>query len=147
MWSLMQWQPGCWCAAVLKLCDQHIVWENEDQGTRYPDQWMFSLWRPMRESKPFIRPDAWGLTIGHPREELRNLVGDAANVYMLQDGECLWSSWLTIPQVCDRYEPWLTTAIEETITTQRAAERARYLQWYGSEQMQFNQFLKKVLPK
>lgn len=114
-------------------------------GTRYPEQWMFVVWRPMTEAKPFVRPDAWGLTIGRPEPELQRLVGQGAEVYLLADDECLWSAWLTIPQICERYEPWLTSAIEEALGVQRAAERARCVDWYGSEQAQFNKFLKQVL--
>lgn len=145
MWSLIRWQPGCWCAAVLKLTDQHVVWESEDEGTRYPEQWMYALWRPTAQSKPLTRPDIWGLTVGHPRVELCKLVDSPSNVYLLSEEECLWSSWLAIPLVCDRLEPWLSTAISQKITEQGVAERVRYARWFGDEQSRFNRFLNGVI--
>jgi hypothetical protein len=50
------WRPGCWCAAMLKLCDVHVV-EREHEDTRYPEQWMAVLWRP----------DGWAFTVGSPQ--------------------------------------------------------------------------------
>lgn len=141
-----EWVPGCWSAAVLQVSEQHIVWSDpeESEGTRYPAQWMFVLWRPFDETRPFRRPDAWGLTIGHPREEVARTVGESGTVYVLQDSECLWSSWLTIPLVCDRFEPWLTTAIQAAIQAQQTTERHRYARWYGNERTEFDQFLRRV---
>lgn len=98
----------------------------------------------MDEVKPFVCSDAFGVTVGHPRQELLKMAGGGVNVYLLQDRECVWSSWLVRLQVCERYEPWLTNTIEHAATIQRVVERARYAQWYGSEQDHFNRFLRKV---
>lgn len=141
-----EWAPGCWSAAVLKVSEQHIVWSDpeESEGVRYPEQWMFVLWRPFDEPRPFRRPDAWGMTIGHPKDEVAKMVDNLSTVYILPDKECLWSSWLTIPLICDRFEPWLISAIQMAIQTQQAAERGRYALWYGNERTVFDQFLQRV---
>ncbi|KJA11107.1 hypothetical protein RP29_07425 [Acidovorax temperans] len=107
---------------------------------------MFVVWRPMTQQLPFVRPDGWGLTIGHPKQQLAKMIPPSDTVYILQDRECLWSAWLSIPLVCERYEPWLTTAIETAQTQQRSAEQSRWAQWYGNEQDRFQKFISQVVP-
>lgn len=145
MWSLSHWAAGCWCAASLRICEQLIIPHSEEEDIRLPEQWMFVLWRPMSEPRALGRPDAWGLTVGHPGQELARLTGDGGNIYLLQDDECCWSSWLSIALICERHDPWLTSAVEGCITAQRAAERDRFMRCYGSEDVQFNRFLRRVL--
>ena len=41
-----QWSPGMWCGAALQLCDQHVVDVSKEKAIRYPEQWMYVLWRP-----------------------------------------------------------------------------------------------------
>ena len=138
------WASGCWCAAALKLCDERIEWEADD-GVRFPEQWMFVVWRPMTQPFPFVRPDGWGLSIGHPKQQLVKMIPPSDTVYILQDRECLWSAWLSIPLVCERYEPWLTSAIETAQAQQRSAEQSRWAQWYGNEQGRFQKFISQVI--
>jgi hypothetical protein len=136
-----EWHPDCWCGAALKICDQHIDEGNEFEDYRYPEQWMYLLWRPTDRFVPFMRPDGWGLTIGHPRDVMRECVPENANVYILADRECVWSSWLQIPLVCARYEPWLVTQIKARKEEQKTLEATRYAQWYGNEKTDFEKFL------
>lgn len=138
------WASGCWCAAALKLCDERIEWEADD-GVRFPEQWMFVVWRPMTQPLPFVRPNGWGLSIGHPKQQLAEMIPPSETVYILQDRECLWSAWLSIPLVCERYEPWLTAAIETAQAQQRSAEQSRWAQWYGDEQGRFQKFISQVI--
>ena len=49
-----------WCGAALQLCDQHVVDVSEEKAIRYPEQWMYVLWRPTDVAIPFQRPDGWG---------------------------------------------------------------------------------------
>jgi hypothetical protein len=94
------WRPGCWCAAMLKLCDEHIV-EGEHEDTRYPEQWMAMLWRPMAQALPWWRPDGWAFTVGLPLPWIAQSV-DGAAVYFLAEHECLWSAWLDMALACER---------------------------------------------
>lgn len=135
------WQPDFWCGAALKICDQHLVEVSETEDYRYPEQWMYLLWRPAQRFVPFMRPDGWGLTLGHPREVMGNCLPEDADIYILNDKECVWSSWLQIPLVCGRYEPWLITQIEARRDEQKRLEATRYAQWYGNEQSDFERFL------
>jgi len=70
-----------------------------------------------------------------------------AEIYILADAECVWSSWLQIPLMCERYEPWLVTQIEARRQEQRQLELSRYAQWYGSTQVDFERFLAKLSAK
>ncbi len=141
MKSTDQWSPGLWCGAALKLCDRNVVDVSEDEAIRYPEQWMYVLWRPTDLRTPFQRPDGWGLTVGHPRETMANCLPAEAEIYILSDLECVWSSWLQIPLVCERYEPWLVAKIEAGREEQRQLEASRYAQWYGTTQASFEKFL------
>lgn len=136
-----QWGPGLWCGAALKLCDGHVVDVSEDEAIRYPEQWMYVLWRPTDLCIPFQRPDGWGLTVGHPRDTMTNCLPPEAEIYILSDLESVWSSWLQIPLVCERYEPWLVGKIETRRDEQRQLEASRYAQWYGAAQASFETFL------
>ncbi len=136
-----EWSPGLWCGAALKLCDQCIVDVSDDEAFRYPEQWMYVLWRPTDRYVPLTRPDGWGLTIGHPRDTMANCLPADAEIYILSDAESVWSSWLQIPLVCERYEPWLVAKIEARREEQRRLESGRYAHWYGSTQAHFEKFL------
>ena len=70
------WEPGHWCGAALQLCAEHLV-EGEEEDTRYPEQWIYLLWRPTAHAVPFRRPDGWGLTVGHPQHEMRECLPTA----------------------------------------------------------------------
>ncbi len=136
-----QWCPGVWCGAAIKLCDQRIVNVSDENAIRYPEQWMYVLWQPAYRFVPFLRPDGWGVTIGHPREAMSQYIPEETEIYILADAECVWSSWLQIPLVCERYEPWLVAQIETRRMEQRQLESSRYAQWYGSTQVDFERFL------
>ena len=142
------WQPGHWCVAMLQVCEQHITdGDSEDELFRYPEQWMYTLWRPSLRFLPFNRPDAFGLTIGKPHSVIEEQMAtqDAdATLYVVETSEWLWSSWLSIPLLCDRLEPWLVRQIQSRIGEQRAAESGRYLQWYGSREADFQRFLRNL---
>lgn len=137
------WSPGCWCGAALKLCGQRIV-DTDDTLERYPEQWMYVLWRPMAEALPFVRPDCWGYSVGRPWPEVTEAVGDAP-LYLLPAEDCLWSVWIELSLVCERYEPWFTDVLHGVRDDQRRAERERYVRWYGSRQQDFQKFLKYVV--
>ena len=134
------WEPGHWCGAALQLCAEHLV-EGEEEDTRYPEQWIYLLWRPTARAVPFNRPDGWGLTVGHPQHEMRESLPEGTAVYLLADEECVWSSWLTIPLACDRFEPWLVAKIHAHIASQKLAESSRYAAWYGNRDADFQRFL------
>ena len=142
-----QWRPGVWCGSAIKLCDQHVVEFSAEQDIRYPEQWMYVLWQPAYRAVPFLRPDGWGVTLGHPRETMAQCLPVEAEIYILADAECAWSSWLQIPLVCERYEPWLVAQIEARRQEQRQLESSRYAQWYGSTQVDFERFLAKLSAK
>lgn len=134
------WEPGHWCGAALQLCEHHLV-AGEEVDTRYPEQWIYLLWRPTARAVPFNRPDGWGLTVGHPQHVMRESLPAGAAVYLLADVECVWSSWLTIPLACDRFEPWLVAKIRAQIASQKLAESSRYAAWYGNRDADFQRFL------
>lgn len=69
-------EPGHWCGAALRLCEPHLV-VGEEEDTRYPEQWIYLLWRPTARAVPFSRPDGWGLTVGHPQHEMRECLPTA----------------------------------------------------------------------
>lgn len=140
---LDEWCPGCWRGAALKLCDRHTV-ETEESLDRYPEQWMFVLWRPMAKALPFMRPDCWGHSNGHPWASVAEAVGDAP-LYLLPTDDCLWSAWIDLSLVCDRYEPWFTGMLQTLRDAQRQAERERYVAWYGCRQQDFQHFLSQVV--
>lgn len=136
-----QWSPGMWCGAALQLCDQHVVDVSKEKAIRYPEQWMYVLWRPTDIAIPFQRPDGWGLTVGHPRDTMESCLPAQSEIYILPDAESVWSSWLQIPLVCERYEPWLVAKIEARRNEQLQLEASRYAQWYGTTQASFEKFL------
>ena len=139
-----EWQPDRWCGAMLKICDQHIV-PGADEDFRYPEQWMYLVWRPVQRFIPFNRPDGWGLTIGHPNNVLCNeLPDDVTMIYLLAEHECVWSSWLRIPLICDRFEPWLVAKINQRIEEQTIDEASRYAHWYGNHDADFQRFLNRM---
>jgi hypothetical protein len=138
------WKPGCWSGAILKLCDQHLVEVNAEEDYRYPEQWMYLLWRPVQRFVPFMRPDGWGLTVGHPRDTVIQCLPADAELYLLAEVECVWSSWLQIPLMCERYEPWLVRQIEARRTEQRQLEGSRYAQWYSNSETGFQRFLSQL---
>lgn len=141
--DLPHWEPGCWCTASIRLCESRIEWEG-DHGTRYPEQWMYVLWRPTQRALPWQTPDGWGLTIGPPDAEVTEQVGPGARVYTLAPQECVWSAWLSIPLVCDRFEPWLTEALQTVQAAQRQREQEHYGALYGRRQDDFQKFLRQV---
>jgi hypothetical protein len=136
------WRPGCWCAARLKLCDVHVV-EGEHEDTRYPEQWMAVLWRPMAQALPWWRPDGWAFTVGSPQPWITESV-EGAPVYVLADHECLWSAWLDISLACERTEPWFTRLLQEHKARQLDAEMERNIAWYGSRGREFEHFLQQL---
>lgn len=140
---LDSWRPGCWCGAALKLCDQRIV-ETGEALERYPEQWMYVLWRPMLTALPFVRPDCWGHSVGRPWLEVEKAVEDAP-LYLLKPHECLWSAWIDLSLVCDRFVPWFTEVLQVASDAQRRAEREQYAFWYGSGHQKFQQFMAQVV--
>lgn len=140
---LDEWVPGCWCAAVLKLCDEHID-ETTRGAIRFPEQWMHVLWRPMTRALPFWRPDSWGFNVIHPQGLLNREVG-AEPLYLLRADECLWSVWLDVALACDRHEPWFTEALSRARQVQLAVERRLYVDWYGHRAQDFERFFGNLL--
>lgn len=141
---LDSWLPGCWCVAVLKICDEGAE-ETERQLTRFPEQWAYMLWRPMDVAIPHVRPDRWGLTVGQPWDEVRHAVGTAP-LWRVGQESCAWSSWLAIALAFpDELAPWLVEKIRTVQIEQMEAERQRNLAWYASSAKPFDVFLGKVL--
>lgn len=138
-----RWQPGCWCGAALLTSQAHEV-EGPETIDRYPEQWMFVVWRPMDRALPFWRPDGWGHTIGPPWDALADAAEGAAFL-LLQEADCLWSAWLEMALTCETTEPWYTDALRRCRDEQLAAERRRYVQWYGSDVEEFQHFMGDVL--
>lgn len=137
-----EWQAGCWSVAALQLCEMHIV-EGCDEEFRCPEQWMFVAWRPNAKALPRAMPDGWGLTVGIPWHKLTEIVGTDP-VYELDQEECLWSSWLSIPLVCDRYEPWLTTVITDAKAKAHRFELSVFGMRYGDHAKDTQRFLNQI---
>ncbi len=141
--GLSAWQPGAWCAATLRLCERHEA--VDPCGTAcYPEQWAYMLWRPDERALPFRRPDCWGLSVGPPEPSLTETVGTDP-IYLLAPQQCGWSSWLDLILVTGQFEPWLTNLLQRAREHEHAAERSRYLRWFGSERHDFEQFLNKSI--
>lgn len=138
-----RWQPGCWCGAALLTSPAHEV-EGPDNIDRYPEQWMFVVWRPTEQAWPFSRPDCWGHTIGAPWSAMAKAAGGSA-LLLLGEANCLWSAWWEISLTCDSSEPWYTDALRRCRDEQLVAERRRYAQWYGSDVEEFQHFMSDVL--
>jgi hypothetical protein len=136
------WQPGCWCASTLKLCSTHLT-EHDGEATRYPEQWIFVLWRPINEPRPYIHPDCWGITVGDPSSEIfSSSEGDP--IYLLSDDECLWSAWIDIALHCDQYEPWIVEHLLTLKDRQLELEKNRNTARYGGVDQEFHQFLSRL---
>lgn len=79
-----------------------MVEVSAEEDIRYPEQWMYVLWRPVYRFVPFLRPDGWGVTLGPPRETMAQCLPAEADVYILADAECAWyqghcmSCWLRV---------------------------------------------------
>ena len=138
-----KWQRGCWYGAALLTCPAHEL-EGSDTIERYPEQWMFVVWRPMDYALPFWRPDAWGHTVGPPWSAMADAT-EGAPTLLLEAEHCLWSAWLEIPLSCETIAPWYASQLRCRREEQRAAERLRYRQWYRSDVESFQHFIGRVL--
>jgi hypothetical protein len=133
------WAPGCWCAAVLNLCEDHRVEDGTDT-LFYPAQWVYFLWRPREEALPFAWPDSWCFTRS-PFDEIRKDVGDG-RVYFLRDEETDWPILLDILLTCDAAPPWLRKLIEDHHRTKQQELRRRFIGLYGDTPA--NEFMARV---
>ena len=140
---ILEWEPGCWCAATLKLCTQFSV-DDGDSILRYPEQWVYFLWRPAAHAQPYMRPDCYGLTLGASADKIAEGT-EAAPVYLLHDHECDWASLLEIVLVCSDLEPWLHNIITGWQQRKQREMRERFVSLYGSESADFQRFLAKLV--
>lgn len=138
--TLQSWSPEAWTAALLKLCDRQEV-ETEAEIVRYPEQWLYCLWKPSQVALPFRRPDCYGFSVGAPFVPIQRDVASAP-VYVARDDECYWPALLDIPLACDALEPWLTNLLRQHREEQLFAAHRRDMAWYGSEVGEFQRFLK-----
>lgn len=138
------WEPGCWVVAVLKLRAPFQV-ETENAIVRYPEQWVYFLWRPMERALPFITPDCVSLTVGDPFDQLASTV-KGAPIYLLAETECDWPSWLEILLICDNSPPWLRDVILCQQGEARQAQRQCFRRLYGDgDEFEFESFMKRIL--
>lgn len=138
-----EWEPGCWCAATIQICERgHII---EDGGrARYPAQWAYFVWTPLNKAIPHATPSGWGILPNAPEPDLAEII-DGAPVYFLNEFEVDWPTLLDILLECEHAEPWL----EEQIVRQRKkAESRRREYWtrlYGDDRPAFEAFMRKLL--
>lgn len=141
---LNDWRPGCFCAAIIKLCDV-CVEEQPDEIARTPAQWAWFAWVPLDDARPFSHPQGWGISLLDPLYTLAEELG-AVDLYLLKDNEVDWFSLLDILLVCDNSPPWLRVHIKVRQREQRQAARCFYLERYGGDGgAAFQQFMRMVL--
>lgn len=136
------WTPECWVVALTQICEAGTV-TGPEGDIRYPEQWMYVTWKPGSLFMPRTMPDGWGLTVGDPWHTLLEIFGTDP-VCELDSEECLWSAWLSIPLACDRFEPWLTTAIAARQQAERAQELEKFAERYGNHAAGTQKFLQQI---
>lgn len=137
-----EWTPDCWVAALTQICEANTV-SGPEGDIRYPEQWMYVTWKPMHSSMPRTAPDGWGLTVGDPWHTLLEIFGTDP-VCELDSEDCLWSAWLSIPLACDRFAPWLTSAITAAQQKARVQELVNFAERYGNYAEDTQKILQKI---
>jgi hypothetical protein len=141
---LKTWQPGCWCVAMIELCEPHsavLVGET----FHYPEQWAYFLWPPRDEAKPFSTPAGWGVTGAPPYPEIYLEVGSAP-LLRLPDNEVDEVSALEWLLIVDEPPAWLRLRIEAKLQQARRAREQRLWRELGSpDALAFRRFRQRVL--
>lgn len=129
-----RWVPGCWCVAVIKLCDNHKVTDGVDE-TFYPEEWAYFLWEPRDNALPFALPDGFAVESLSPLDEIFADIGQD-RIYFLAEDEADWPMLLEILLACDNHPPWLGKIIRELQETKRNEQRQALINHYGASASQ-----------
>lgn len=141
---LDDWQPGCFCAATIKLCDA-LEEEWPDEIVRTPAQWAWFAWEPRDNALPFVYPQGWGISLEDPLHVLAEELGEVA-LYLLKEGEADWVGLLDILLICDDSPPWLYEQIKARQQEKRRASHGFLREYYGCDSGgAFQHFMQAVL--
>ena len=141
--TCLEWVPGCWYAATLKICERGSIIED-GRRARFPAQWVYFVWTPRDNALPYAVPNGWGILPNSPEPDLAEII-DGAKVYFLQEFEVDWPTLLDIVLECEHAQPWL----EEQLLRQRnkavMRRREHWRMLYGDDRPAFETFMRKLL--
>lgn len=139
-----RWQPGCWCAAKVLLCEAHGAAQDGEIVHR-PEQWACLLWGPREDALPYVDPVAWGIGPEPPYAWIHAEIGDDP-IYFLRDHELDLPALLLWLLAEPDHPPWLRAILYARLdgaTAARARQRA------GSEGQRtheaFRSFMRRLL--
>jgi hypothetical protein len=142
--KLSTWQPGCWCVAMIRLCEAHTL-ANAGGPVQYPEQWVYFLWAPRDEAKPFALPVGWGVTRDPPYAEIYAEVGREP-VLMLAPADIDLVSVLEWLQALDNPPGWLRSLIATKLELARICRLvAMRTAIVGEQSVGFARFLERLL--
>ncbi len=138
-----EWEPGCWCAVTIQICERGYIIEDEGRS-RFPAQWAYFVWTSLDKALPHAMPSGWGILQNSPEPDLAEII-HGAPVYFLKEFEVDWPALLDILLECEHVEPWLE---EKIIRQRKLAEMRRRQHWtrlYGDDRPAFEAFMRKLL--
>jgi hypothetical protein len=141
---LDQWKPGCWCVAMIPLCEAHRAGDGRGD-LQYPEQWTYFLWAPRDDARPFALPVGWGVTEEPPYAEIFSEVGRQA-ILFLEDSDIDFVASLEWLLIVDEPPDWLRRIISSRLEEVKVARAATLRSMLGQgRQRGFAGFLQRVI--
>lgn len=120
-----EWTPDKWCVAVHQLCTSYVK-----DMERYPEQWLYFLWRPSNKAMPYRDPDCIGYAVGDPFDQIQEAI-QKEPLYLLQEEECYWPAMLELTLMVDNLEDWVAELVCELQREKRRDVHERWLRRYS----------------
>lgn len=125
--DMSQWAHGKWPVAAHKLCDAH-----ETSYHRFPEQWVYFLWRPDTRDMPYRDPDCICYSIGDPFDQIMASINNAP-LYLLKDDECDWPALLELTLAVDELEEWIEILVRKLLAEKKQIVMERWHQKFGNQ--------------
>ena len=125
--EMYQWAPGKWPVAAHKLCDAH-----QNEYRRFPEQWIYFLWRPVYRDIPYRDPDCIGYSIGDPFDQILENVQNEP-LFLLNDDECNWPALLELTLAVDDLEEWIEIMVRKLLVEKKQLVMARWQRKFGND--------------
>jgi len=125
--ELSEWAPTKWCVAAQILCTAF-----EAEGERYPEQWVYFLWRPGGKAVPYRDPDCVGYAVGDPFDQINDTIGKEP-MYVLQEDECHWPALLELTLTVDDLEDWIAGLVRKLLEEKKRNVHDRWRHKYADE--------------